>query len=110
MVAELATGRSSCCSGPACSTAASRGWCSADPGFRAGGVAVLQVFAWDRQTYAREPAAFFQETLASIEALPGVAAAGAVSRMPFIEANINIRLPLTVEGRPKVPGQDPSAS
>ena len=81
-----------------------------DPGFRAGGVAVLQVFAWDRHPGAAAQAAFFRETLARIDALPGVTAVGAVSRMPFIEANIGIRSPLTVEGRPPVSsGQEASA-
>ena len=80
-----------------------------DPGFRSDGVAVLQVFAWDRHPTKAQQAAFFHETLDRIQALPGVTAAGAVSRMPFIEANINIRSPLTVEGRPMSPGQEASA-
>lgn len=78
-----------------------------DPGFRSDGVAVLQVFAWDRHPTKAKQVAFFRETLDRIRALPGVTAAGAVSRMPFIEANIGIRSPLTVEGRPAVvPGQE----
>jgi putative ABC transport system permease protein len=81
-----------------------------DPGFHRGGVAVLQVFAWDRHPTAAKQAAFFRETLDRIGALPGVTTAGAVSRMPFIEANIGIRSPLTIEGRPAVaPGQEVSA-
>jgi putative ABC transport system permease protein len=81
-----------------------------DPGFQRDGVAVLQVFAWDRNPTPAKQAAFFEDTLARIEALPGVTAAGVVSRMPFIEANIGIRSPLTVEGRPvAAPGHEGSA-
>jgi predicted permease len=81
-----------------------------DPGFRSDGVAVLQVFAWDRHPRPAQQVAFFRDTLERIRALPGVTAAGIVTRMPFIEANIGIRSPLTVEGRPPVAaGQEASA-
>jgi putative ABC transport system permease protein len=80
-----------------------------DPGFRTEGAVALQVFMWDRNPTPAKQAAFLRETLARIEALPGVLAAGAVSRMPFIEANIGIRSPLTIEGRPAVPGEEASA-
>ena len=76
-----------------------------DPGFKAGGAIALQVFMWDRNPTPAKQAAFLRETLARIEALPGVKAAGAVSRMPFIEANIGIRSPLAVEGRPRGSGR-----
>jgi putative ABC transport system permease protein len=80
-----------------------------DPGFRAEGAIALQVFMWDRNPTPARQAAFLRETLARIEALPGVKAAGAVSRMPFIEANIGIRSPLSVEGRPGAAGEESSA-
>jgi predicted permease len=79
-----------------------------DPGFRAPGLAVLQVFFGDRQTTREKRAEFFQQTVAKLRTLPGVVAAGAVSRMPFIEANITIRSPFLIEGRPYPPGQEPS--
>ncbi|HET8647714.1 MAG TPA: ABC transporter permease [Vicinamibacteria bacterium] len=80
-----------------------------DPGFTADGALALQVFVWDRNATPPRQVAFFRETLARIESLPGVTAAGIVSRMPFIEANIGIRSPLTVEGRPAAAaGEDPS--
>ncbi len=80
-----------------------------DPGFRADGAAVLQVFAWDRHRTPAARAAFFRGTLARIEALPGVESAGIVTRMPFIEANIGIRSPFAVEGRgPAAAGQESS--
>ena len=74
-----------------------------DPGFRAEGVLALQVFAWDRQQTPAARARFFEETLARLAELPGVGAAGAVSRMPFIEANIGIRSTLQIEGVPELP-------
>ena len=77
-----------------------------DPGFRPDSVVALQVFAWDRHPTADRLAAFFQETLSRLASLPGVTASGVVSRMPFIEASINVRSPLAVEGRPVAPGDE----
>ncbi len=74
-----------------------------DPGFRTEGVLALQVFAWDRQQTLAARARFFDETLKHLAELPGVSAAGAVSRMPFIEANIGIRSTLQLEGGPELP-------
>lgn len=82
-----------------------------DPGFHAKGVATLQVFAWDRNRTPERIARFFDETLARMRALPGVTSAGAVSRMPFIEANLDIKGPLSVVGDPpREAGQEPSVS
>ena len=78
-----------------------------DPGFARSQVLALQVFAWDRNDTPQKRAAFFDQTLDRLRALPGVAAAGAVSAMPFIEANINIRSAIAIDGRPAVvPGDD----
>jgi putative ABC transport system permease protein len=74
-----------------------------DPGFRKDGVLALQVFARDRQTTPEARTRFFEDTLGSLAGLPGVEAAGAVSRMPFIEANIGIRSSLQVEGGRELP-------
>ena len=78
-----------------------------DPGFARAQVLALQVFAWDRNDSPRKRAVFFDTTLERMRALPGVTAAGAVSAMPFIEANINIRSSVAIGGRPAVvPGDD----
>ncbi len=80
-----------------------------DPGFRAEGVLALQVFVWDRNPTPEKQVRFFEETRERISTLPGVAAVGVVSRMPFIEANINIRSPLLIEGLPAPEtGSEPS--
>jgi putative ABC transport system permease protein len=71
-----------------------------DPGFRAEGVIMAQVFAGDRQTTPDRVRAFFTMTIDGMRALPGVQAAGAVSAMPFALSNINIRSTLEVVGRP----------
>ena len=82
-----------------------------DPGFAANDVVALQVFASDRNRTPDKRARFFEETLARIEALPGVTEAGAVSHMPFSPSAIDIRTPLTVEGRPQPEaGQEPSST
>jgi putative ABC transport system permease protein len=72
-----------------------------DPGFAAQNVAVLQVFAYERgNRTAAARAAFFRNTVDQMAALPGATGAGAVSAMPFIDANINIEGPMSIEGRP----------
>jgi putative ABC transport system permease protein len=78
-----------------------------DPGFATPRVYALQVFAWDRNDTPEKRAVFFAQTLDRMRALPGVAAAGAVSAMPFIEANINIRSSVAIDGVPaSVAGDD----
>ena len=71
-----------------------------DPGFAAQRVLALQVFAWDRNTTPQKRAEFFHRSLEGMQSLPGVVAAGAVSAMPFIEANINIRSSIAINGTP----------
>jgi putative ABC transport system permease protein len=71
-----------------------------DPGFARDHVFALQVFAWDRQNTPAKRATFFETVLGRLQSLPGVTAAGAVSAMPFIEANINIRSAIAIAGRP----------
>lgn len=72
---------------------------SVDPGFSAGNAIAVQVFAWDRHGSPERTRAFFARTLERIRAIPGVDAAGAVSAMPFMLANIDIKSPITVAGR-----------
>jgi hypothetical protein len=62
-----------------------------DPGFNPDRVVALQVFAWDRNTTPERRAAFFQEILRRMKDDPLVSEVGAVSAMPFIEANIKHR-------------------
>jgi putative ABC transport system permease protein len=72
---------------------------SVDPGFSAERVVAVQVFAGDRHGKPDRTRHFFTTTLERIRAIPGVEAAGAVSAMPFISANIDIKTPLTIVGR-----------
>jgi putative ABC transport system permease protein len=71
-----------------------------DPGFQADRLAVAQVFAWDRHATPEKLIAFFDESFTKLRELPELTAVGAVSAMPFIEANINIETPLAIVGRP----------
>jgi putative ABC transport system permease protein len=71
-----------------------------DPGFSTTGVVQLQVFVYERHLTPERTRTFFTTTLSRIRALPGVQAAGAVSAMPFAVANINIKSPLDIVGRP----------
>jgi putative ABC transport system permease protein len=78
-----------------------------DPGFSRPQVMALQVFAYDRQDTPQKKAAFFEQSIEKMRSLPGVAAVGAVSAMPFIEANMNIRSSIAIDGKPaSVPGDD----
>jgi putative ABC transport system permease protein len=82
-----------------------------DTGFQGRGVAVLQVFAWDRNPDPPARRTYFERVVARLTALPGVESAGAVSAMPFIEANIDIRGVFRVLGQPApAPGEEPRAS
>jgi putative ABC transport system permease protein len=81
---------------------------SVDPGFSPKHTVALQVFAYDRNPTLEKRLAFFRSTLERLSTLPGVEAAGAVSAMPFANANIDIRSPLTIVGRaPKAEGEEP---
>ncbi len=80
-----------------------------DPGFRTDRLAVVQVFAWDRRDTPEKLAAFFEDATARLRRLPGLVDVGAVSAMPFIEANINIEGPFAIEGRPPAArGEEPT--
>jgi putative ABC transport system permease protein len=78
-----------------------------DPGFAQAQVTTLQVFAYDRNETPQKMAAFFETSLERLRALPGTLAVGAVSAMPFAEANLNIRSSIVIDGRPPaLPGDD----
>jgi putative ABC transport system permease protein len=80
-----------------------------DPGFRTDRLAVVQVFAWDRNNTPEKLAAFFNDATARLRQLPGLVDVGAVSAMPFIDANINIESPFAIEGRPPAArGEEPT--
>lgn len=79
------------------------GLVNVDTGFTRQGVAVWQVFAWDRNPGPERLRAFFDQTLTNLGALPGVEVAGAVSAMPFIETNIDVRGVLRLIGDPAPP-------
>ena len=82
-----------------------------DAGFTRGGVAVVQMFAWDRNPGPDRLRGFFAATLERIAALPGVEAAGAVLAMPFIESNIDVRGIFQIVGDPAPAlGEEPRGS
>jgi putative ABC transport system permease protein len=78
-----------------------------DPGFARSNVALLQVFAYgDRYPTNDHRAAFFNQTLEGMRAVPGVETAGIVTAMPFMPANINIQGGFRIEGRPAPPERE----
>lgn len=81
-----------------------------DPGFSADRALTLEVHVWGRSRTPQQRAAFFDQTLERISALPGVQAAGAVSALPFHDNSIDIDTSFAIEGRPAMlPGQEPTA-
>ena len=80
-----------------------------DPGFNPDRVVALQVFVWQRNTTAEQRALFFRQVIDRMRSRPQVRAVGAVTAMPFIEANINIETEITVDGRPQAPDEGASA-
>jgi len=81
-----------------------------DPGFATRKAISLEVHVWGSSRTPQQRAAFFEQTLDRIAALPGVEAAGAVSALPFHDNSIDINGTFTLEGQPlPPPGQEPSA-
>jgi predicted permease len=80
-----------------------------DPGFAPSERAMVQLFMWDLYPKAELRAGFLRDALARMSSVPGVRAVGAVSAMPFADANIGIQAPMTVQGRPTpAAGEEPS--
>ena len=77
-----------------------------DPGFSRDQVSVVQVFASRRLDTPQKRIVFFQQALDRMRALPGVLAAGGVTSMPFGEARVIVRVPLTITGHPTPSGDD----
>jgi predicted permease len=80
-----------------------------NPGFTPDRVVALQVFAWDRNTTPDKRAAFFQQVLQRMRDVPGVQDVGAISAMPFIEANINMETAMVLEDGSVVEGEQAGA-
>ena len=81
-----------------------------DLGFAPRNTATLQVFHYGADRVEAAPN-FFRETLEGIRALPGVAAAGAVSSFPLGLADLTVESPLAFHDRPTPPpGEEPSAA
>jgi putative ABC transport system permease protein len=81
-----------------------------NPGFAADKALALEVHVWGLSRTAEQRAAFFEQTLNRIAALPGVEAAGAVSALPFHDNPISPNTAFTIEGRPApAQGQEPTA-
>jgi len=80
-----------------------------DPGFRASDVLVVPVdLPASRYGEAYQRRGFFDRVIASIEGLPGVQAAGAVSHLPL--GGAENWMPFRIPGRPEPgPGQEPYA-
>ena len=82
-----------------------------DLGFVPRNTAALQVFHYGEGGGTEATPNFFRETLAGIRALPGVAAAGAVSAFPLGLADLSAQSPLTLHDRPPPPpGEEPSTA
>lgn len=83
---------------------------SVDLGFAPRNTAALQVFHYGDDLREATPN-FFRGTLEGIRALPGVAAAGAVSAFPLARADLTAESPLTLHDRPPPPaGEEPTAA
>ena len=81
-----------------------------DLGFAPQNTVALQVFHYGEDGNEATPS-FFRETLEGIRALPGVAAAGAVSGFPLGLADLTAQSPLTLYDRPPPPpGEEPSTA
>lgn len=80
-----------------------------DPGFRAARILSLEVHIWTRARQPEQRRAFFAQTLAEINALPGVQAAAAVSALPLHPNAIDIFAGFQIPGRPTAPNEEVAA-
>jgi putative ABC transport system permease protein len=80
-----------------------------DPGFSADNVVMAQVFAYDRTGTPERTRNFFISTIDRMREIPGVQYVGAVSAMPFASANIDIKTPLDIVGRPAATTEEQQA-
>ena len=81
-----------------------------DLGFAPANTMTLQVFHY-RDDGLAATANFFRQTLDGIRAVPGVAAAGAVSAFPLGVADLTRQSLLQLDDRPPLPpGEEPSAA
>jgi putative ABC transport system permease protein len=76
-----------------------------DPGFSREQVSVVQLFATRRLDTAQKRVVFYQQVLDRVRALPGVQHAGGVTSMPFGDARVLVRGPLSVAGRSPASGE-----
>jgi len=70
-----------------------------DPGFSSAERAMVQVFLYDGYPKPESRAVFMREALARMAAVPGVRSVGAVSALPFAQANIGVEAQMTIPGR-----------
>ena len=80
-----------------------------DTGFEQRGVAVLQIFAGDRNSGAAALQLFHDRVAEKIGQIPGVQAVGMVRAMPFLESNVDIRGAVRLLDQPPAEGADMSA-
>jgi len=81
-----------------------------DPGFRSDNVATLQAHIFRNYPKPEQQAAFFEQALEKISALPGIQAASAASAPPLIKDSIDVEFKFGIEGRPQpAPGEEPTA-
>jgi len=70
-----------------------------DPGFDKDRVAAVQVFYYPDGATPQGTRDFYAGVVDAIRAMPGVTAAGAVSALPFIEANLATQSRFEIDGR-----------
>jgi predicted permease len=81
-----------------------------DPGYSGEHVIALQVFAWSRYTTDAQRAAYFQDAVRGVTAVPGVESAAAVSSLPLLFGGPDESFRFAIEGQPPLrPDQQPTA-
>jgi predicted permease len=80
-----------------------------DPGFRPDGVLTMSMaLPWPRYERTMARAAFYDRVLSEVRVLPGVTAAGYITRLPMVmRGGI---WPVIVQGRPRIPNEEPLAA
>lgn len=79
-----------------------------DAGFSAENVVAMPVFVWARYPNEAQRREFFVDTIARLQSVSGVVAAGAASTIPFSEIVDNTDARLAIEGRPTAVDERPT--
>ncbi|HEX9759770.1 MAG TPA: ABC transporter permease, partial [Candidatus Acidoferrales bacterium] len=86
------------------------GLLAVDPGFATENLAALRAYIWSRYPQPAQRSQYVREVLERLRATPGIRAAAATMRFPFMTDSGPQPIPLRLPDRATAPGQEPRAA